>query len=80
MFEQFIDKAFKPIVLFSRLIFLGQVLIGSVNHLIYLIIGANQSQVIIYILKSAFQLWIVSLFLFLLIWGIASLFGKKTKF
>ena len=79
MFEQFIDKAFKPIVLFSSLIFLGQVLVGSVNHLIYLIIGASQAQVISYILKSAFHLWIVSFSLFLLGLWIVSFVRKKNK-
>ena len=78
MFEQFIDKAFKPIVLFSSLIFLGQVLIGAVNHTIYLIIGANQAQVISYILKSAFHLWIISFSLFLLVLLIFS-FARKNK-
>jgi hypothetical protein len=76
MFDQFIDKAFKPIVVFASLVFLAQTLIFALNQLVYLFVGASKVNFIAYVLLSAAQLWIVSIFLFALAWWF---FSRRKK-
>ena len=76
MFEQFIDKAFKPIVVLASLVLLAQTLIFALNHLVYLFVGASKVNFIAYVLLSAAQLWIVSIFLFFFGWWF---FFRKKK-
>lgn len=76
MFDQFIDKAFKPIVVLASLVFLAQTLIFALNHLVYLFVGASKVNFIAYVLLSAAQLWIVSIFLFFFGWWF---FSRRKK-